>query len=88
MEPILCYPDPPPPDVVRALELAGYAWKAVSDEAVAAEGVWSAAIVAADEGPEAAFAFARALHGAESNVAPVLLLVRGTSLADLESRHV
>ena len=30
MEPLLLYPDPPPPVLVQALELSGYPWKAVS----------------------------------------------------------
>ncbi|HKY13977.1 MAG TPA: response regulator transcription factor [Microthrixaceae bacterium] len=87
MEPILCYPDPPPSEVVRALELAGYSWEAVGDEAAANDGLWSAAIVAAEEEAEAAFAFARALRNADASVAPVLLLVRGSALSELETRH-
>jgi DNA-binding response OmpR family regulator len=87
VEPILCHPDPPPPDVVRALDLAGYSWQGVSDEATATAGVWSAALVSAEEDPEDAFSFARAIRQQEGGVAPLLLLVRGSILPDLDSRH-
>ena len=29
MEPLLVHPDPPPPELAQALDLGGYAWKAV-----------------------------------------------------------
>ena len=29
MEPLLLFPDPAPPDVAQALDLAGYPWKSV-----------------------------------------------------------
>jgi DNA-binding response OmpR family regulator len=87
VEPILCYPDPPSPDVVRALEIGGYAWQAITDEATATAGVWSAALLSAEGDAEAAFAFARAIRQADGGVAPVLLVVRGAMLTELESRH-
>ena len=66
MEPLLVFPDPPPALLVQTLDLAGYAWEAVSNAAVAAqteprEG-WSGAIIAADEDPEGAFALCRTLR--------------------------
>ncbi len=87
MQPLLLWPAPPPPDLVRVLDLAGLPWTAVADEAAAREGVWSGAIVAADEQPEGGFAMARALRRGDLGVAPLLLLVRGTQLADLDGRH-
>ena len=36
MEPILLFPDPVPPELAQALDLAGYPWKAAADEATAA----------------------------------------------------
>ena len=35
MEPLLLYPDPPLPELAQALDLAGYAWKAVADDQAA-----------------------------------------------------
>jgi len=84
---MLVWPDPAPHDLVRVLDLAGISWQAVPDEATARGGLWSGAIVAADEQPEAAFAMARLLRRGELNVAPLLLLVRGSQLADLDGRH-
>lgn len=87
MNPLLVWPDPPPPDIVRVLDLAGLPWQAVGDESTARSGVWSGLIVAADESPEAGFALARALRRGDLAVAPLLLVVRGTQIGDLDGRH-
>jgi len=87
VQPLLIWPDPPPADLVRVLDLAGLPWEAVTDETAAKEGVWSGAIVAADESPDGGFAMARTLRRGDAAVAPLLLLVRGTQLVDLEGRH-
>ncbi len=67
--------------------MSGLPWSAVGDEAGARDGVWSGAIVAADQAPEGAFAMARTLRRGDLAVAPLLLLVRGTQLGDLDGRH-
>ena len=90
MEPLLLHPDPPPPELAQTLDLAGYPWKAVADE----DGVrtdeptdgWSGAVVVADGDAEAAFAVCRALRKRDVPLAPLLLLVSGTQLGDLELR--
>ena len=87
MEPILVFPDPPPALLVQTLDLAGYAWQAVTNAAVAAqteprEG-WSGAIIAADEDPEGAFALCRTLRKRDAVLEPLLLLVGGAQLAEL-----
>jgi DNA-binding response OmpR family regulator len=87
VQPLLIWPDPAPPDLVRVLDLAGLPWQAVGDESAAREGVWAGAIVAADESPDGGFAMARALRRGDVAVAPLLLMVRGTQLGDLEGRH-
>ena len=87
MEPLLLYPDPPPAEVVRALDLAGHDHKAVGDEATAVAGSWGGAIISAEEDFEAAANFARAIRTGDANIAPVFLLVRGTQLGDLDGRH-
>jgi DNA-binding response OmpR family regulator len=91
MDALLLFPDPCPPELAQALDLAGYPWKAASNEAVAtrnepADG-WAGAIVCADRDPEGAFALCRALRKRDNRVEPLLLLVSGTQLADLELRH-
>jgi DNA-binding response OmpR family regulator len=87
MQPVLVWPDPAPHDLVRVLDLAGIAWQAVADEAAARSGLWSGAVVSVDEQPESGFALARTLRRGELLIAPLLLLVRGSQLADLDGRH-
>lgn len=87
MEPLLCWPDPAPPDIVRSLELASIPWATAANEHEVAAGSWSGAVVDASEDPEAAFAFARQLSGTNLAISPVLLLIRGSQLAELEHSH-
>jgi two-component system, OmpR family, alkaline phosphatase synthesis response regulator PhoP len=92
MEPLLVYPDPPPALLAQTLDLAGYSWKAVANASVAAQHEptdgWSGAVIVAEEDPEGAFVLCRALRKRESGARePVLVLVSGGQLADLEMRE-
>jgi DNA-binding response OmpR family regulator len=90
MEPLLVHPDPPPPELAQALDLSGYAWKAVADETTARraepERGWGGAVIVADADPEGAFALCRALRRQDAVVEPLLLLISGARLGDLELR--
>jgi len=90
MEPVLLFPDPAPPELAQALDLAGYPWKAVADETEAArlepEDGWAGAIVSAQSDPERAFALCRTLRKRDVPLEPTLLLISGAQLADLELR--
>src|SRR5436190_13827176 len=90
MDLVAVYPDPPPPDLARTLDLAGYRWKAVGspDEAGRHEPAagWSGAVVAVDADPEGAWAFCRALRKREPVVSPLVVLVSGAQLDDLDLR--
>ena len=90
MEPILVYPDPPPPLLAQTLDLAGYAWKACTNASVAASAEppdgWGGAVVVADDDPEGALVMCRALRKGDASVEPLLLLVSGTALGDLQQR--
>jgi DNA-binding response OmpR family regulator len=90
MEPILLFPDPVPPELAQALDLAGYPWKAAADETDAArlepDDGWAGAIVCANVEPERGFALCRSLRKRDAPLEPVLLLVSGTQLGDLELR--
>ena len=90
MEPWLVYPDPPPPELVQTLELAGHTWKAVVDEVAVnrmeIDATWSGAVVVLGDSPETGLAVCRALRRRETPVEPLLLLVRGSGLVDLELR--
>jgi DNA-binding response OmpR family regulator len=90
MEPLLLYPDPPPAELAQALDLGGHPWKAVADERAAQAGEpddgWSGAIVCADVDAEGAFALCRALRKRDAPLEPLLLLLPGSRLHDLELR--
>jgi DNA-binding response OmpR family regulator len=90
MEPLLIHPDPVPPELAQALDLAGYPWKGVADEAslqgAEPEDGWSGAVIVAAGDAEAAFALCRALRKRDQPLEPLLLLVSGAQLADLELR--
>lgn len=85
------YPESPPIDLARTLDLAGHRWKAVASAAEAAghepaQG-WAGAVVACDGDPEGAWAFCGALRRRENAVQPLLVLISGAQMADLELRH-
>ena len=90
MAPILLFPDPPPPELIQSLDMAGYAWKAVAN-AVAAEEFeihdgWGGAILVADQDPDAAFSLARALKKRSEPIQNILILINGGQLNQLELR--
>ena len=90
-EPLLVFPDPPPPLLAQTLDLAGYPWKAVANASVATQSEpsdgWAGAVVCADEDPEGAFGICRALRKRDSTLEPVLLLISGAQLGELEMRE-
>jgi DNA-binding response OmpR family regulator len=89
MEQLVVYPEPPPPDLARTLDLGGYRWKAVASAEDAAgheppDG-WAGAIVACDVDPEGAWAMCRALRKRDEPTR-LLLLLTGAQLNELELR--
>jgi DNA-binding response OmpR family regulator len=89
--PLLVFPDPAPPLLAQTLDLAGHSWKACANVSTAtasepADG-WGGALIVADEDPEGAFGMCRALRKRDTVVEPVLLLVTGAQLAELELRE-
>lgn len=91
LPPILIYPDPPPAVLVQTLDLAGYRWVSASTPAAAErlepDDGWSGVIVTADVDPDGAWALCRALRKRDVPVEPLLLLVSGSQLNDLELRE-
>src|SRR3954468_1547768 len=91
MEPLLLYPDPAPPALAQALDLAGYPWKSAAtvegSNRVQPDDGWSGAIVCADTDPEAAFALCRGLRKRDVPLEPLLLMVTAIQLDDLELRE-
>ncbi len=91
MEPLLVFPDPPPPLLAQTLDLSGYAWKAVANASIATQhepaAGWAGAVVVADDDPEGALGICRALRKRDASLDPVLLLITGAQLAELELRE-
>lgn len=91
MEPLLVFPDPAPALLVQTLDLASYTWRAVANTSVAnqtepPEG-WSGAVVCAEDDPEGAFGLCRSLRNRDAPIQPILVLVSGAQLSDLELRE-
>jgi DNA-binding response OmpR family regulator len=81
--------DPASPELARTLDLAGYAWKAVSgpdgdDHAPA--GGWAGAIVDIASDADGGWSFLRTIRKSGDRSFPVMLLVGGGQLGDLEHR--
>jgi DNA-binding response OmpR family regulator len=91
VEPLLVFPDPPPPGLSQALDRSGYPFRAVStNEQVVRlepEDGWAGAVVCADEHSDEAFAVCRGLRKRDIPLAPLLLLVTSMQLDDLELRE-
>ena len=89
--PLLIFPDPPHPTLVQTRDLAGYKWQAVptasAAERVEPESGWGGAIVCADVDPDGAWALCRAIRKRDVPLEPLLLLVTGGQLAELELRE-
>ena len=90
MEPLLVHPDPPPPELARLLDLSGYAWKPIGDERAAVNETpddgWGGAIVVVGEQSDAAWALCRAIRKGDLPVEPLLLLIGGNRLDELDLR--
>ena len=82
--------DPAAPELARTLDLAGYLWKAVGSAEEAAEHEpatgWVAAIVDCSSQPDAAWLFTRTLRKRDVSSIPLLVLLTGAQLTDLDLR--
>ena len=87
---LLVFPDPAPTELARTLDLGGSSWKAVSSTVDAGEhepdSGWAGTIVDATADPEGAWAFLRAIRKQADEQLPVIVLIGGTQLAELEHR--
>ena len=84
---VAVFPTPPPVDLARTLDLAGYRWKAAASGAEAAKNEptegWAGAVVMCDDDPEGGWAFCRSLRKRDVPVRRVLVMVSGAQLPDL-----
>ncbi|MDX2379172.1 MAG: response regulator transcription factor [Acidimicrobiia bacterium] len=84
---VLVVADPVQPEVARSLDLGGYSWKAAAPgETDEAGGSWAGVIVDASVDPDSAWAALRAIRRRPDTLVPVMLLVGGGQLDDLEHR--
>ncbi len=88
--PLLCFPDPLPPEIVSAIDRAGYPWRAVDRPHAATtqepEDGWAGAVVSAANDAAQAFALCRAVRSRDVPLRPLLLVVRSDQLGDLALR--
>jgi DNA-binding response OmpR family regulator len=91
LEALLVFPDPAPPALAQALDMAGYPWKAVASpqgaDRLEPDDGWSGAIVCADTDAEGAFALCRILRKRDMPLSPLLLVVAADQLPELELRE-
>ena len=92
---LLVHPDPPPSELIQALEVAGYSWRAANgaEDLLRAEPLTgsrcAAAVVAMGDGAaarQAALGFCRTLRDGEGSVG-ALAVVNRRSIAELEAHQ-
>ena len=80
----------PPPELIQLLDLAGYVWKQIDHDAdvdaLEPDEGWGGAIVHVAPDPDRAWSICRSLTKRPVPVEPVLVIIRGNQLADLELR--
>lgn len=90
MEPLLVYPDPPPAAVSKALAEAGYPFRAASTTDDAAEvepdDGWAGAVVCLDADYDGGLAVCRHLRKRDAPLEPLLVVLDGSRLGDLQPR--
>ena len=90
METLLVHPDPPPAELARLLDLGGHTWKPVAEErqaiSQAPDDGWAGAIVVIGEQSDAAWSLCRAIRKGDILVEPLMVLIGGNRLDELELR--
>ena len=94
---LLIHPDPPPAELISALDAAAYRWKAAAGGAGEVPGAmpdpggqFAAAVVAVGDGATArqsALGFCRTLRDGDEASLGVLVVVSRAGIAELESHH-
>jgi DNA-binding response OmpR family regulator len=86
-ETLLVVPDPATPELARTLDLAGYSWKAASaDEANDVDERWAGIVLQVTEQSETVWSFLRTVRKRLDTRLPVLVLIGGGQLSELEHR--
>ncbi len=90
-ETFVLFPNPAPTELVRTLDFGNYEWRAVTTigdlrDAEPDDG-WTGAIICADEDSDAAWSICRELRRRDVPVEPLLVLVNGNQLTELDDRN-
>ena len=84
------YPADPAPELAQLLDLNGFVWKGVADpsdvDLLEPDEGWGGAIVQLVEDHDLSWRMLRALRKRDVPVAPLLLMIRGNELAELDLR--
>jgi len=84
------YPADPAPELAQLLDLNGFVWKGVADpsdvDLLEPDEGWGGAIVQLVEDHDLSWRVLRALRKRDVPVAPLLLMIRGNELAELDLR--
>lgn len=88
------FPDPPPIELVRFLDIGGYKWTGAGQASEVLlqrddepeTKTWAGALVVVDEQPEDAWRFCRELRKRDDPLEPTLVLVSGSRLDELQTR--
>ncbi|MEC8827468.1 MAG: response regulator transcription factor [Actinomycetota bacterium] len=84
------YPADPTPELAQLLDLSGFVWKGVSQpndvENLEPDEGWGGAILHLRDKGDAGWAMLRALRKRDVPVSPLLLLIRGNELQELDMR--
>jgi len=84
------YPADPAPELAQLLDLNGFVWKGVAEpsdvDLLEPDEGWGGAIVQLVEDNDLSWTMLRALRKRDVPVAPLLLMVRGNELAELDLR--
>jgi len=93
VEPLLCYPDPLPPDLQAALRQGGYDFRCLgrpelvdATEQTATKDGWAGAVISAVADLGGGIAFCRHLRRREVPLSPLLLVVAPNQIAELQLR--
>ncbi len=85
LDPIAVFPAQPAPELARTLDLAGFRWKGLTSADGLSAGDWAGAVASCLEDPDGAWSFCRGMRTRSADL-PIMVLVGGAQLADLEVR--
>jgi DNA-binding response OmpR family regulator len=88
---LLIFPDPAAPELLRTLDLTGYGWATVNGPDGTTdkepEDGWAGAVISAVEEPDGAWAVCRQLRKRDEPLQPLLLILTGAQLDELDTRE-